>query len=241
LSITRLGVALLRNGLLLAALAVTAALSAAVTMRAVLSAQEVIVPNVVGQRLASAGALVVHDGLKLRVEGKRHDALVPRGQIATQDPPAGSALKPNRSVRVWLSLGPRRLEVPPVEGESLRTARLTFNQARVPLGRVIEVSSTRPEGTVLLQRPPPGEMGDVGEGVSLLISRGPGGLDYLMPDLIGQRGDPVLRWLAGAGWKTSVRYRSYPGVAPGIVLRQTPSSGHRMSRRDPIGLEISQQ
>jgi hypothetical protein len=38
---------------------------------------------------------------------------------------------------------------------------------------------------------------------------------------------------------TDVRYRSYPGIAPGIILRQMPLAGHRVSSRNPVSLDIS--
>jgi len=36
-----------------------------------------------------------------------------------------------------------------------------------------------------------------------------------------------------------VRYRTYPGVAPGIVLRQLPAAGHRVNARAQVSLDIS--
>jgi beta-lactam-binding protein with PASTA domain len=36
-----------------------------------------------------------------------------------------------------------------------------------------------------------------------------------------------------------VRYRSYPGVAPGTVLRQIPAAGHRVGTRTPVSLDVS--
>ncbi len=75
-------------------------------------------------------------------------------------------------MRLWLSLGPKRVSVPRVEGDSVRTARATLEQAGVPVARVVEVPDPAPEGTVLAQRPPAGER-DLGpEGVALLVSRG---------------------------------------------------------------------
>jgi hypothetical protein len=54
------------------------------------------------------------------------------------------------------------------------------------------------------------------EGVALLVSRGQRDLSYVMPDLIGRDARSVLEILERAGLKvTDVRYRSYPGVAPG--------------------------
>ena len=45
---------------------------------------------------------------------------------------------------------------------------------------------------------------------------------------------------ASAGFKVAdVRYRSYPGVAPGIILRQLPPAGHRINPRTPLSLHVS--
>jgi serine/threonine-protein kinase len=240
LTVKRITVFLLKSGLLFLALVVTATVSAMATMWVVLRSHEVPVPSLVGKRAAEARLLLAQHGLQLKVEGQRNDSRVPRDRIASQDPAPGASLKAQRNVKVWLSLGPRRLLVPGVMGESVRTARIALEQGQVPLGRVVEVNASEPEGTVLLQHPPPGETDVLADGVSLLVSRGPGGVDYVMPDLIGRRAEVVLARLQEAGLKVAeVRYRSYPGVAPGIVLRQSPSAGHRVSPRSTVSLDIS--
>jgi beta-lactam-binding protein with PASTA domain len=230
----------LKQGLLLLALLATVAVSALTTMRVVLSAREVEVPSVLNRRLPEAGAITARRSLALRIEGKRHDPRVPADRIAAQEPPPGAPLKAHRSVRVWVSLGPQRLTVPNLQGEGVRTARVSLEQSAIALARVVEVPDSAAEGTILVQHPPPGEVEDVGDGVSLLVSRGPGEAAYIMPDLIGRRADSVLDRLKAAGLKVAeVRYRTYPGVAPGIVLRQAPAAGHRVTTRDPLGLDVS--
>jgi serine/threonine-protein kinase len=240
LTIQRFAVLLVKNGLLFLGLVVTLGASALLTMRAVLTSQDVVVPFLLGRRLPEAGTLAARRGLSLRMEGKRNDDRVPADQILAQEPNPGGVLKARRSIRVWLSQGPRRLAVPALEGESLRTARLTLEQAQLPIGRVIEVDDPRGEGTVLVQDPPPGEDEATGAGISLLVSRGPSGADYLMPDLIGRKAEDVLEGMRAVGLKVAeVRYRTYPGVAPGIVLRQAPAAGHRVSSRISVSLDIS--
>jgi serine/threonine-protein kinase len=227
--------------LLVAALLVTAAVSALTTMRVVLLSQEVTVPSLIGLRVPDAGPVAARQGLLLRVEGKRNDAKVPADQILAQEPLAGAALKTNRSVRVWISLGPRRLNVPAVEGTSVRAARLALEQAGVDVGRLAEVAAGADEGTVLVQRPPAGETEVLAaEGASLLVSLGPSSHDFVMPDLIGRNADDVLVALGQMGLKvTETRYRSYPGIAPGVVLRQVPPAGFRVGVRTPISFDIS--
>lgn len=230
-----------RNALLGVALATTVAVSAVLTMRIVLSSRDVAVPVLVGRTVPQAGTEAGMRGLTVRIEGRRHDASVPAERVVAQEPPPGAALKAHRAVRVWVSLGPRRVTVPPVEGQSARTARVTLEQSGVPVARVVEIEDAAPEGTVLVQMPGAGEA-DVSRGASLLVSSGPTGASYVMPDLIGREAGFVVTALQSAGLKVSdVRYRSYPGVAPGIVLRQAPAAGHRVSSRTPLALDVSRE
>jgi serine/threonine-protein kinase len=240
LTIRRFATLLLKNGLLALALLLTAGASALVTMRAVLTSQEVVVPSLLEKRIPEAGALSSRAGLLVRVEGKRNDPRVPPDRIVAQEPQAGARLKAHRSIRVWLSLGPRRQRVPAVEGQSVRTARIALEQVQVAVARVAGVEDPAEEGTILVQRPAAGEVESIGDGVSLLVSRGPGGRDYIMPDLIGRKAEDVLDGLRLAGLKVAdIRYRIYPGLAPGIVLHQTPAAGHRVSPRSTVSLDVS--
>ncbi|MFI5184298.1 MAG: PASTA domain-containing protein [Vicinamibacteria bacterium] len=240
MTIKRFAVLLMKNGLLLATLFLTAGGSAVLTMRALLTAQEVVVPSLIDKRVPEAGALSSRAGLLVRVEGRRNDPRIRPDRIVAQEPLPGAPLKAHRSIRVWVSLGPRRQNVPAVEGQTLRTARLVLDHAQVPVARVAEVDSPSEEGTILVQRPAAGDVDALAEGISLLVSRGRGGRDYVMPDLIGRKAEAVIDGLREAGLKVAdVRYRTYPGLAPGIVLRQSPASGHRVSPQSTVSLDIS--
>jgi serine/threonine-protein kinase len=229
-----------RNALLGAALTATLAVSTLTTMRVVLSARDVAVPALVGRTVPDAGSDAAERDLVLRIEGRRHDPRIPAERVVAQEPPPGATLKAHRAVRIWVSLGPRRVSVPPVEGQSVRTALITLEQSGVPLARVVEVEDEAPEGMVVVQRPPAGEADLSAGGVSLLVSRGPSGTSYVMPDLIGRPAAPALASLRAAGLKVeAVNYRSYPGVEPGVVLRQVPPSGHRVSARTALTLDVS--
>src|SRR5262245_39823629 len=100
-------------------------------MRVVLSSQEVTVPFIIGRRAAEAGVMAGRHRLLLRIEGRRNDPRIPPDRIVAQEPAPGSTLKSQRSIRVWMSMGPRQLAVPDVEGESLRTARLVLERAQL--------------------------------------------------------------------------------------------------------------
>lgn len=229
-----------RNALLGMALLATLGASAAVTMRVVLSARDVAVPGLVGQALPAANALAASRGLDVRVEGRRYDPLVPVDRVIAQEPPAGGTLKAHRSVRVWVSLGARRVTVPRVEGQSVRTARIALEQAGLPVAHVLEVDDLSPEDQVIVQRPPAGDTDVAGDGASLLVSRGVGRAGFVMPDLIGQDARRAMSALNAAGFKVAdVRYRTYPGMAAGVILRQHPPAGHRVDPRTALSLDVS--
>jgi serine/threonine-protein kinase len=231
---------LARNALLGAVLLATLGVSAVVTMRVVLSARDVAVPGLVGHALPEASGLAAQRGLAIQVEGRRHDASVAADHVIAQEPPPGGTLKAHRHVRVWVSLGRRRVTVPRVEGQSVRTARIALEQAGLHVARVVEVGDSAPEDQVLIQHPPAGETDVSGDGASLLVSRGGGRAAYVMPDLIGHPAERVMASLLAAGFKVAdVRYRTYPGVAPGIVLRQLPPAGHRIDPRTALSLDVS--
>jgi serine/threonine-protein kinase len=231
---------LARNALLGAVLLGTLGVSAVITMRVVLSARDVAVPGLVGRALSDASGLAAQRGLAIQVEGRRHNAAVAPNHVIAQEPPPGGTLKAHRHVRVWVSLGPRRVTVPAVVGRSVRTARIALEQAGLRVAHVVEVNDGAPEDQVLVQRPPSGETGVSDDGASLLVSRGRGRAAYVMPDLIGHPAERVMAALLAAGFKVAdVRYRSYPGAAPGIILRQLPPAGHRIDPRTPLSLDVS--
>jgi beta-lactam-binding protein with PASTA domain len=76
--------------------------------------------------------------------------------------------------------------------------------------------------------------------VALLINRGELGARYVMPDLIGVNGERAAGLLRARGFRaTIVGDHPYPGVPPGIVLRQSPQAGFQIAPNEPISLEVS--
>jgi serine/threonine-protein kinase len=208
-------------------------------MRVVMLSQEVGVPDLRGRTVPEATGLTGRHELQLRVEGKRHDPSIPRDAVMDQIPPAGGTLKLGRSVRVWLSLGPQRVVVPSVVGDGLRTARLTLEQARLPLRRILQIPDASPAGTILMQDPAAGET-DAALGSAVLVSLGPRSAAYVMPDLIGRSASAVVDGLQVAGLRVEeLRTRSYPGAAEGTILRQIPAAGSRVSSSVGIVLDVA--
>jgi eukaryotic-like serine/threonine-protein kinase len=221
------------------ALILTYVLSAAIGMRVALKTREVQVPLLTGKTVNEATGLLTEAGLNLKVEeGRRLDPKVPAGQIVTQDPAAGVRTRRERSVKVWVSGGPRSTTIPELSGESERTAQLRLQQEGLGLASIAEIrSADYPAGTIVAQFPAPRTSAAQ---VALLVNRGERGARYVMPDLIGVDGSRAAEVLRARGFRaTVVGDHPYPGVAPGIVLRQNPQAGFQIGPGDPISLEVS--
>ena len=221
------------------ALVVTYMLSAFLGMRLALKTREVVVPPLQGRTVNEATAVLTDAGLHLKVEeGQRLDPKVPAGQIVLQEPAAGLQTRRERSVKVWVSAGPRSEIVPALGGESERTAQLRVEQQGLRVRGLAEIrSADYPTGAVVAQDPPPKSSGSQ---VALLVNRGERGARYVMPDLIGVDGSRAADALRARGFRaTVVSEQPYPGVPAGIVLRQNPQAGFQIAPGEPISLEVS--
>jgi beta-lactam-binding protein with PASTA domain len=228
------------KGLLLTGgLAATYLLFALASMRVALKTRDVAVPDLINRSANEATAIASGLGLAVRVDDvRRPDPKIPAGHVLLQDPPAGSVLRRQRSVRLWLSSGVHAASVPSLVGETDRAAQLRVIQDGLTLGGVAEIRSPDYPPDVVVAQMPPGKAAT--DRVSLLVNRGEHGASYVMPDLIGVNGDRAAEILRGHGFRVAVvASNPYPGVAAGIVLRQSPQGGFRIAPGEPISLEVS--
>lgn len=228
--------------LMVAILVVAGIFSAMTAMRIAIRGREVAVPDLQNKTEAEAKQLLESKGLLLRVAQSQFTPGVPEGRIVEQIPPAGTHLKTSRSVKVLISLGERKYPVPDLIGDSERAAQLTLAESKLTLGATAKAhTSEGTPSTVVFQAPPPDAVGGTDPKVNILISQGPPEEYYIMPDLVGKPIDAVIARARMEGFKVGKpNLRSYPGIAPGIVIQQKPQAGYRLSKNDSILLDVSQ-
>ena len=139
-----------------------------------------------------------------------------------------SSTRRERSVKVWVSAGPRATIVPALLGESERTAQLRLQQDGLELGGIAEIRSGDYPADASSRRRRRQRAG--GARVALLVNRGERGATYVMPDLIGVNGDRAADLLARAvSASRSSAIIPIPACPPGIVLRQSPQAGFQIA------------
>ena len=223
------------------ALALTAAVSAYLTVRRSVSGGDVLVPDLVGVDRKTAEGLLLKQGLALELVAERYDPRVPAGNVLAQEPIPGSSLKVDRKVKVVVSLGEEGAAVPEVRGSAARMAQITLQQQGYRVaGPVYAYAPGAGENLVLAQEPLPGEFGAHAGQVGLLISRGRRPPVYVMPDFTGRTQAEAERLLARAGLRAApTRRERSPAVPAGTVLRQRPEAGYPVRSGDLITLVVA--
>jgi serine/threonine-protein kinase len=226
--------------LLLLAFALTATFGAffLTSLRVTTRAREVRVPDLRGVAVADASTRLSDVGLVMTVEQRRPDPKVPLDHVLSQEPQAGTVLRRERAVRVRVSDGQRDPEVPTVVGLSERAAEIVLTQANVSIDARAEVqTASYPAGAVVAQDPPGSARAPA---ISLLVNRGQAATRFVMPDVIGTLGVRVVDILRRRGFRVTVGADvPYPGLPPGVVVRQTPQAGFQIALGDPVVLEFS--
>jgi serine/threonine-protein kinase len=208
-------------------------------MRMAIRAREVQVPDLTNRAPNDATALANEIGLTVRVDDvRRPDPKIPAGHVLSQDPAPGLTTRRQRSVRVWLSAGPRSSSIPLLTGETERASQARLTQEGVELAGVSEIRSPAYASDMVVAQDPPAKSG--ASKVMLLVNRGQQGAAYVMPDLIGVDAERAASLLREHGFRVAVVGSTpYPGVAAGIVVRQSPQGGFQISEGEPVSLEVS--
>jgi beta-lactam-binding protein with PASTA domain len=181
--------------LLTLVLLTVALVSALTAMRLAIHGREVMVPKVVGMSPLEAERVGSASGLQVAVEREFYSPDVPEGRIINQIPPPGTKVRRGWSIRVARSLGPQRVEIPNVTGESERAAELNIRRRGLALGSVAQIgfpadspnSSPNSEpDQVVSQNPPANASGVAAPKINLLVSSASEPAVYVMPNLTGQ-------------------------------------------------------
>src|ERR1700736_2329485 len=125
----------IRFALLALVLIIVAMVSALTAMRFAIHGQEVAVPPLIGLAPAEAERAVAGLGLQISIERQYYSPQIPEGKIMSQLPLPGTKVRPGWQVRVAQSLGPTRVKIPDVTGQSEHAAELNIRR------RGLEVTS----------------------------------------------------------------------------------------------------
>jgi beta-lactam-binding protein with PASTA domain len=226
-----------RMAMLIFILASAAFLSAITAMRIAIHGREVTMPNLVGKNVAEASQILRSRGLFLIVADRVYNEL-PINVVVRQTPTAGLLMKVSQQAHVVLSLGQRQLQIPPLEGSTLRVSRIQLLRGGLQVGEVSSVTLPQAADTVLIQNPKSGSSAATPR-VDVLVSAGPQETAYVMPYLTGLTEAESQRRLDAASLKRKVNYVVAPEWPRGAVIDQSPSGGQRLPASASVELTVA--
>ncbi len=231
---------LMRMALLVFILAAASFLSAITAIRFAIHGREVEMPSLVGQNSGDAKTMLTARGLRMKVADRVYSDLQVN-QVVRQSPPAGMRMKVGQQAHVVLSLGPRKVTIPQLEGKSLRAARIELLRAGMQVGEVSDAYLPEFQTDAVVQQNPRSGASATSPRVNLLVSQGAREPAYMMPYLVGLNQAEAQRQLAAAGLRvTNVTLLSVPESPHGTVIGQTPSHGARIVASAPLELQIAE-
>src|ERR1700736_4025489 len=130
----------IRFALLALVLVIVAMVSALTAMRFAIHGQEVAVPALVGLLPVEAERKVAALGLQVSMERQYYSPQIPEGKIMSQLPLPGTKVRRGWQVRVAQSLGPMRIAIPDVAGQSQRAAELNIRRRGLDVDSTAEIS-----------------------------------------------------------------------------------------------------
>ena len=250
--------------ILLGALAMLAValISAFLSMRLAIHGREVEVPSLAGLTIAEASQMASSRGLSLNVENRFYSNDIAPSHVLAQSPASGATVRREWTVRVTESLGPQKVSVPDLIGQTERPASILMRRLSLDLGTVAQLPAGDESGIVLAQTPTPNASGIDRPRVSLLLSapEDPDSTAYVMPSLTGLTLTTAAYRAAAAGVHiasiedVNLPAPTAPGspanapvapapmtaaVPPGTVVDQTPLAGYRVVKGEAVHITLT--
>jgi len=237
---------------LLALVLLTVALVSALTaMRFAIHGREVTIPKVAGMTPLEASRVATPAGLQVVVERQYFSPDVPEGRIMSQAPLPGARVRRGWAIRVAQSLGPQRIAIPDVTGESERVAELNIRRRGLDLGSMAQIQlPDAPADQVASQSPPANASGVSAPKINLLVSVGPKAAEFVMPNFIGQPLGSVTVALQDAGIKVGkvnaassidLSITEAPPPQPNaasMIVTQSPAPGQKITAGTAVIFDV---
>ncbi len=212
-----------------------------ITMKVILSGNEVIVPRIEGKKVDLAKIELNKIGLNLKVVGEKFSDLYEKGVIVKQFPYPDFKVKKGRTIKVVVSGGTKKIEIPKLVGFTFFEAKSILEENGLYLRNVSFAHCVDSERKIVIDQFPPPKTKDVEVPfVDILVNLPKKERTYIMPDLIGLPYKDVVYFLKKNGFLLKPLDFELDFSHPsGIVIAQYPERGVKIEWKNPISLVVS--
>jgi eukaryotic-like serine/threonine-protein kinase len=223
----------------LIALAILLALAAiGVGLFLLLRPDKVPVPNVVGKQSDVASTLLLNEGFEVEIE-QQLSADRPEGEVIRQRPNPDEEVDKGSTVTITVSSGPGQADVPDVIGDKVDPATEAMKKAGFEVAVQRAFSETVGADRVLETRPSPGSQLDIGQTVTLVVSRGP--QLVAVPNVVGLDEAEAEANLQDAGFEVTKTTQESDSAGAGTVLAQDPAAGTEVRTGGTVTITVAEE
>ena len=136
-------------------------------------ASEVVVPNLVGRTQTDAKTMALDKKFDLATVDTQFRDNEPADVIYQQQPAPGRHIREGKAISIWVSRGPRMVDIPDVRSMSFEKARAVIEKNNLRVGDyTFEYDPLEAKGNVLRQAPVAAENRPRGTRIDLVLSKG---------------------------------------------------------------------
>jgi eukaryotic-like serine/threonine-protein kinase len=199
------------------------------------ASKPVAVPGVVGLRELNAKAKIQEAGLEPKVQ-RAASTEVDKGIVIDQSPDGGTRIQKGDQVTIIVSTGVPKTTVPDVVGMDYADAVDALNEVNLE-ARKREVFSKKPDGQVVGQNPPSGEV--VNEGTTVVLRVSKGKQVATVPDVLDQTESSARSELQAAGFEVQAVQAPSDSTPEGFVSAQSPDPGTEVPKGSTVTITVS--
>ena len=196
----------------------------------------VTVPNVVGNKSATAVKSIEEKGLKVTVKEENNDS-VEAGKVIRQSPAAKKEVDNGSTVTIYVSKGKNSVTIPSVKGKSSADAKSTLEDKGFNVKITEQYSDTVEKGKVISQSPSANSSLTKSSTVTIYVSKGI--QPVTVPNVVGKSSSAASSSLSKVGLKVKTQEEYSTSVAKGNVIKQSPSANASVYKGDTITITVS--
>ncbi|MBO4359928.1 MAG: Stk1 family PASTA domain-containing Ser/Thr kinase [Eubacteriaceae bacterium] len=196
-------------------------------------------PQFVGHTVEEAQKIAEDSGLKVTVTKYVNSTTVKEGLICEQSVVPGTEVEVRTEIEVYVSTGPKVVEVPSVIGYYEDEARTILKKENFVIKETVyEFNDKYEKDMVFSQNPAQGTMAAEGTEITLYVSKGKDTVS--MPKILGMTLEEARTVLAQNGLiLRSIEYDTSSTYSKDLIMKQSPTAYSTVDKNTTVDIVIS--
>jgi len=188
-----------------------------------------------GKTVDEAQDLILGAHLTFGESIPRYSDRIAEGTVMGSDPKSGTSLKPDTPVNIFVSQGPKPIQIPDFTGQDAQEAEKALKRLGFRVEKTEDYSDTIPKGSVISQDPSSGS-GVKHDVIQLVVSKGPH-LVQIPDNIVASGVDSARAELEALGFVVSeAQSDGYLGL--GYVYSMSPGEGESVPYGSTVTLYL---